>query len=408
MPTYIKAGLWHKDIRGVRGELNLDELIQSFIPTGGGSVTNVSSANSDIGVASGTTTPILTLNSGSGANQIVKRNGSGVIPDLASYELLSNKSTTTTLGTSNTLYPTQNAVKVYVDNLLSTIGLAAVLGISNSTNQMVIHSNNANARLYLLDDRTILDYSNGSNTTNINMDGINSIITATGEVSILSTTFKWNTKQVATIDDLALKAPLASPTFTGTITTPTIIVSGATVSTIAEFDGTKTLISATKSTAYNKDFGTGTTNVPAIGATLGNSLILGTDGTGKLVTLSTATYPTLAELAFVKGLTSSAQTQLTALLPVSGLTFAGTFALDLPAGKVYNDYTQTGNLTLATSSPTVLGNAEVKITANGNTLAAGAGWINVGSDSLSAVNGAVNRIWIYYNGTETRYSVKVN
>ncbi len=32
------------------------------------------------------------------------------------YQLLSNLSTTTTLGTSNTLYPSQNAVKVYVDN----------------------------------------------------------------------------------------------------------------------------------------------------------------------------------------------------------------------------------------------------------------------------------------------------
>lgn len=35
---------------------------------------------------------------------------------LAGYELLSNKSTDTALGTSNTLYPTQNAVKTYVDN----------------------------------------------------------------------------------------------------------------------------------------------------------------------------------------------------------------------------------------------------------------------------------------------------
>lgn len=44
---------------------------------GSGTVTNVSSANADIGVSSGTTTPILTLNSGAGANQIVKRDGSG-------------------------------------------------------------------------------------------------------------------------------------------------------------------------------------------------------------------------------------------------------------------------------------------------------------------------------------------
>lgn len=44
---------------------------------GSGTVTSVSSANSDISVATGTTTPVLTLNSGSGANQIVKRDGSG-------------------------------------------------------------------------------------------------------------------------------------------------------------------------------------------------------------------------------------------------------------------------------------------------------------------------------------------
>lgn len=36
-------------------------------------------------------------------------------------ELLTNKSTTTTLGTSNTLYPSQNAVKTYVDTQVATI-----------------------------------------------------------------------------------------------------------------------------------------------------------------------------------------------------------------------------------------------------------------------------------------------
>lgn len=59
---------------------------------GGGGVTSVSSANSDISVATGTTTPVLTLNSGTGANQIVKRDGSGNIADLANYYLASNPS----------------------------------------------------------------------------------------------------------------------------------------------------------------------------------------------------------------------------------------------------------------------------------------------------------------------------
>lgn len=48
-------------------------------PSGSGTVTNVSSANGDITIATATTTPVLTLNSGSGANQIVKRDGSGHI-----------------------------------------------------------------------------------------------------------------------------------------------------------------------------------------------------------------------------------------------------------------------------------------------------------------------------------------
>lgn len=38
---------------------------------------------------------------------------------LDAKELLTNKSTLTTLGTSNTLYPTQNAVKVYVDGIIA-------------------------------------------------------------------------------------------------------------------------------------------------------------------------------------------------------------------------------------------------------------------------------------------------
>jgi len=41
--------------------------------------------------------------------------------DVNSLELLSNKSTTTTLGTSDTLYPTQNAVKTYVDGKVKPV-----------------------------------------------------------------------------------------------------------------------------------------------------------------------------------------------------------------------------------------------------------------------------------------------
>lgn len=51
----------------------------------------------------------------------------------AGYELASNKSTATDLGTSNTLYPTQNAVKVYVD--------AATAGVTRTWQQTLAVSN---------------------------------------------------------------------------------------------------------------------------------------------------------------------------------------------------------------------------------------------------------------------------
>ena len=82
-------------------------------------------------------------------------------------------------------------------------------------------------------------------------------------------TFQDRNGTIADDTDLALKAPLASPTFTGTITTPAIIVSSETASRVAIIDGSKNVKSA-----------------------------------------DTATYPSLTELAYVKGVTSAIQTQL--------------------------------------------------------------------------------------------------
>ncbi len=53
------------------------------------------------------------------------------------------------------------------------------------------------------------------------------------------------------VTSIVLKSPLASPTFTGTVTTPDINVSGATVSTLAMFDGSKNLESVTLGTALS-------------------------------------------------------------------------------------------------------------------------------------------------------------
>jgi hypothetical protein len=64
--------------------------------------------STEVGYLSGVTSAIQTqINS--------KQNSLGFTP-----EDVANKSTTTTLGTSNTLYPTQNAVKTYVDNAVTS------------------------------------------------------------------------------------------------------------------------------------------------------------------------------------------------------------------------------------------------------------------------------------------------
>lgn len=75
--------------------------------------------------------------------------------------------------------------------------------------------------------------------------------------------------QIASASTWNAKAGTSSPTFTGTITTPAIILSSETASTIASFDASKNIKS-----------------------------------------LSTTTYPSLTELSYVKGITGSVQTQI--------------------------------------------------------------------------------------------------
>lgn len=79
-------------------------------------------------VTAHTGTGVTTFNTRSGAVTLT----SGDVTTALGFtpENVANKSTTTTLGTSNTLYPTQNAVKVYVDNAVSgvTFPVTSVFG----------------------------------------------------------------------------------------------------------------------------------------------------------------------------------------------------------------------------------------------------------------------------------------
>jgi len=65
----------------------------------GGTVTSVSSATTDISVTNGSTTPLLTLNSGTGANQIVKLNASSQLPAVSGVNLTNLDASNLAIGT---------------------------------------------------------------------------------------------------------------------------------------------------------------------------------------------------------------------------------------------------------------------------------------------------------------------
>ena len=71
------------------------------------------------------------------------------------YESLSNKSTSTSLGTSDTLYPTQNAVKVYADTKLDRVTSGSerrIYGVDASNNQEMVPVSDFTSPTQLLED----------------------------------------------------------------------------------------------------------------------------------------------------------------------------------------------------------------------------------------------------------------
>jgi hypothetical protein len=94
----------------INGVLNIPPASSSS-----GTVSSVSSANSDISVATGTTTPVLTLNSGTGANQIVKRDASG---NLNATTVTTNANLTgpvTSVGNATTINNINGITPTYYD-----------------------------------------------------------------------------------------------------------------------------------------------------------------------------------------------------------------------------------------------------------------------------------------------------
>lgn len=164
--------------------------------------------------------------------------------------------------------------------------------------------------------------------------------------------------------------------------------------------GTVTIVSIVTANGISGSVATATTT-PAITLTLGAitpsavqisgltaSEIVGTDASKNLVSLAVATYPSLTELTYVKGVTSSIQTQINAkgtgtVTSVSVVTANGV------SGSVATSTTTPAiTITLGAITPTTI---------NGNTITTGTGTLTLGAGS-TLVTSATNSITLTSTG----------
>jgi len=136
------------------------------------------------------------------------------------------------------------------------------------------------------------------------------------------------------------------------------------------------------------------TTTPAITLTLGAitpsavqisgltaSEIIGTDASKNLVSLAVATYPSLTELTYVKGVTSAIQTQLGLKAPLASPTFTGT--VTLPVGLTGVIRTDTGVVSVDSDVTDIVSAAS--LTAAGKVELATTAEINTGTDTTRAI-----------------------
>jgi hypothetical protein len=151
----------------------------------------------------------------------------------------------------------------------------------------------------------------------------NTITTGTGTLTLAaSSSLITSGAFAATLTSTATtNATLPAGTNTLYSTLATSITSAQLLSSMSDKTGTGLAVFATAPT-----FATSIT-----GSYLTASEILGTDASKNIVSLAVATYPSLTELSYVKGLTSAVQTQLGLKAPLASPTFTGT--VTLPSGQ---------------------------------------------------------------------------
>jgi hypothetical protein len=167
----------------------------------------------------------------------------------------------------------------------------------------------------------VTQFSAGSNSSNLNFSGVNITITSAATNTLV---FSGNSGTVTSVTLLAgtsgtdVNISNSAVTTSGTITINIPDASATARGLITT--GTQTIV-GNKTINGNLTI-TGNTIISGLTA----SQIVATDSTDTLVSLDTATYPSLIELTYVKGVTSGIQTQLDSKEPTitNGYGISGT------------------------------------------------------------------------------------
>lgn len=145
------GSIWQKRSSGVLvNSVNgyTGAVVLTLADVGGGNLDNTSDLNKPISTA--TQTALNLKQNQLNGTGFVKASGTTISYDnstyltttsaSSTYQTLANLSNTTTLGTSTSLYPTQNAVKTYVDNAISGVGGGTVTLFSKTDNFGIVSS----------------------------------------------------------------------------------------------------------------------------------------------------------------------------------------------------------------------------------------------------------------------------
>jgi hypothetical protein len=160
---------------------------------------------------------------------------------LSSYEVLSNKSTDTALGTSDTLYPTQNAVKTYVDN--SVVWLLDDRGnYDASVNTFPASGGSGTAGAILKWDSWFINVAGTlGGAPVVSGDNLRALVDTPWQTASNWSVLEWNigyvpenvaNKENTTIDTNTTKYPTVNLLKTGLDTKQATLVSGTNIKTV--------------------------------------------------------------------------------------------------------------------------------------------------------------------------------